>query len=140
MAKTGAIVARALRLLRVIDLADAPMPDQYTVGQTALNAMMAQWEHGPDGLALGWVPVDNPDDDFPAPEWAEDAITFNLAVKLRPEFGSTLDPDVVVGAQSGYSAILTYRTASSDNHLSLDDLPYPDGCRRGSLSAFYRGY
>ncbi|MGL5735457.1 MAG: packaged DNA stabilization gp4 family protein, partial [Beijerinckiaceae bacterium] len=110
MATVSAIVARSLRLLRVIDAEDGvPEPFQYIICQEALNAMMARWEA--DGIPLGWSAVSAPDDPLPAPVEAEKAIAFNLAVEVRPEFGATLDPDVAAVAQRGYSDLLRDVTA-----------------------------
>lgn len=97
------IVSRALRLLRVLDANAAPKAQDMADGMAALNAMMQRWEA--DGVALGWSAVDNPADTIPAPVEAEEAISYNLAVRLRPEYGATLDPDVVGIANAGLLAL-----------------------------------
>lgn len=104
MAKVGAVVSRALRLLRVIDQEEGPQPHQYSTAIEALNAMCARWEA--DGIAIGWVAVSNPDEELPAPDEALEAVAFNLAVKLRPEYGANLDPDVLDSARMTYADVL----------------------------------
>ena len=63
------------------------------VGLLLLNAMMAAWPV--DGWDLGWTPVVGPDDVLTSPEWADEAITYNLALKLRASYGASLDEDVI---------------------------------------------
>ena len=46
--------------------------------------MCTRWEA--NGLALGWANVDAADDTMPSPDEAEEAIVYNLALKLAPEY------------------------------------------------------
>lgn len=104
MAKVYDTIARALRLLRVVDARQALSASDLSTGIVALNAMMQRWEA--DTLALGWSPVSSPDDALPVPQEAEEAVAYNLAVRLRPEYGATLEPDVVQMARDGLDALL----------------------------------
>lgn len=97
------IVSRALRLLRVLDAHEAPEAQQMADAIFSLNAMMRRWEA--DGIALGWSPVDNPADVAPLPPEAEEAVAYNLALRLRAEYGASLDPDVIGIAQQGMAAL-----------------------------------
>lgn len=103
MAQVAKIVARALRLLRVLDANEAPEAEDFETARDALNAMMRRWEA--NGLALGWQDVQNPSEDIPSPAEADQAIVFNLALTLRPEYGASLDPDVIAMAQEGLAAL-----------------------------------
>ena len=103
MATVQDIVSRSLRLLRVLDANAAPKAQDMADAIVALNSMMQRWEA--DGTALGWSPVANPADTLPAPIEAEEAISYSLAVRLRPEYGATLDPDVIGIAQAGRDAL-----------------------------------
>ena len=94
MAKVQEIVARALRLIQVQDARQPVKAVDMQTGISALNGMCARWEA--NGLSIGWRPVSNPSDDMPCPVEAEEAITFNLALTLAPEYG-TEPPAVVVG-------------------------------------------
>ncbi len=93
MATVTEIVGRSLRILRVIDPNQPIKPSDMATAIAALNAMLRRWEA--TGLALGWSPVSNPADTLPAPDEAHEAIAYNLALRLRPEYGSNLEPDVV---------------------------------------------
>lgn len=132
------IVSRALRILRVVDPDEAVEGRRFDNGMKALNAMMAAWEAY--GRALGWSPVSNPADPMPtAPEFDE-AIAYNLACKLRPEYGVTISPDTIEFAKSGLALIRTTVEANTYARLELD-LPRADSDRfYGSLAAFNRGW
>ena len=103
MARVADIVSRALRILRVVDAHSAPSAQEMTDGIVALNGMMRRWEA--NGLALGWSDVEGPDDQVPAPDEAHEAIVYNLALKMRPEYGAALEPDVVQHAADGHAAL-----------------------------------
>ncbi len=97
------LISRSLRLLRVIDAEEAPEAKEAQDALMALNGMLRRWEA--NGLALGWNTVSDVSEELPLPDEALDAVTFNLAVKLRPEYGVTIDPDVRAEAESGLSAL-----------------------------------
>lgn len=138
MTKVVDIVGRALRVLRVIDPDEAVEARQFESARDGLNAMMAAWEAY--GRALGWSPVANPDDDMPTPPEFDEAIAYNLACKLRPEYGKPLEPDVVDFAQSGLALIRTSVEANTYARLELD-LPRADAQRAFDGGAgFYRGW
>ena len=80
----SSIINRAGRLLKVIDAASATPALFSENALIALNAMCLRWEQ--NGLAIGWAVVDQVDDDLPCQDYAEEAIAYNLAVALGPEF------------------------------------------------------
>lgn len=103
MPEVNKIVSRALRLLRIIDPNESPEAEQMAGAIEALNGMMRRWEA--NGLSLGWSDVTDQADIVPAPDEAIDAIVFNLATKLRPEYGVPLEPDVYINADQGLGAL-----------------------------------
>lgn len=132
------IVSRALRVLRVVDPDESVEGRQFDTAMKALNAMMAAWEAY--GRALGWSPVANPADEMPTPPEFDEAIAYNLACKLRPEYGVSLDPDTIDFAKSGLALIRTTVEANTYARLELD-LPRADSqrCFDGA-AGFYRGW
>lgn len=104
MALVSDIVGRALRLLRVINPTQPVKPTDFTTARDALNAMLTRWEAS--GVALGWSNVTAPDDVMPTPAEAEEAIVYNLALRLRPEYSATLEPDVVAMAREGWATLV----------------------------------
>ena len=103
MTQVAQIVTRALRLLRVLDANEAAEAMDMQTAILALNALMRRWEA--NGLRLGWVDVSGPEDVMPTPAAADQAISFNLAVTLRPEYGAPLEPDVVESAANGLNEL-----------------------------------
>ena len=132
MTAAATIIRSALGLLRVVDANEAPEAEDYADGVSALNAMMAAWAI--DGWDLGWVAVSSPSDVLASPAWADEALIHNLAVRLRPSYGVTLDPDVVAMARTGMATISAFiaREVEKDQHprVSYCDLPVGTGQRR----------
>lgn len=93
MALVSQIVNRSLRLLGVLDVAAAPAAVDSQTAISVLNALCSRWEA--NGLALGWANVSAPDDTLPAPEEAHEALAYNLAVKLAPEYGNVSNLQVI---------------------------------------------
>lgn len=99
MAKVEAIVGRALRLIHVIDPRQPVQAIDMQTGITAMNAMLRRWEA--NGMALGWNDVSAPDEDMPCPPEAEEAIAFNLAITLAPEYEQQPSQVVAIAAARG---------------------------------------
>ena len=102
--KVEALVTRALRLIQVIDPIQSVKAADMESAIHALNGMMARIEA--DGTALGWSPVANPSDDLPLPVEAYQAIAYNLAVTVAPEYGVTPLPAVQGMALTGMADLL----------------------------------
>ena len=107
MATASDIVSRALRLLTVLDPHEAAEAEDFETGTLALNAMCARWEA--NGMAIGWSPIVNPADDLPCPPEVEEALAYNLAVRLRPEYNVQLAQDVIEIAKEGMRALMRDR-------------------------------
>ncbi len=101
--KVSNLVSRSLRLLRVINANETPKAKDYETCIEALNGMVRRWEA--DGVSLGWSDVDNPGQDVPAPPEALEALAYNLAAKVRPEYGTELEPDVDYEARASYAKL-----------------------------------
>lgn len=121
MTKVATIVNDALGLLRVIDSNEAPEAEDVATAIRALNLMMRKWEV--DGLAFGWSDVAAPTQDIPIPQDAEEAVTYNLALRLRARYGAALEEDVVAIARSGLATLSAQMEASSFSRLTYPDLP-----------------
>jgi hypothetical protein len=136
MTQVSSIVRDALLHLRVQDAAEAVDAQAMQDAIRALNGMVQRWEA--DGVSLGWTDVSAPDDTLPAPAEAEEAISYNLAVRLRARYGVAIDPDVIQLATDGLAALRADVIANSFARVSYDDLPAGTGpC--GSLAGFLAG-
>lgn len=86
------LIAWSLRLLGVIDAEEAPSAEQATTAILPLNAMCSRWEA--NGTPFGWSPVSSAQDDLPVgPEYHE-CLAYNLALRLAPQYGKIVEPDV----------------------------------------------
>lgn len=133
MTSVASIVRDALRHLGVVDATEAPESYQSEDAIRALNLMMRRWEAS--GIAVGWVDVASPGGTLPAPAEAEEAIGFNLALKLAPGYGVAPRQDVIDYARSGKSALMADIASRDAARLSYD-LPGADhGSRLGDFLA-----
>lgn len=135
MSKVVEIVRDALSHLRVIDADSALDPRDLADGIRALNLMMRSWEA--NGLPLGWVDVSGPDDVMPTDFAFDEAIGYNLAVRLRARYGATLDADVVQMATDGKALISAMVTSSDYARIEYPDLPCSEGA--GRLGSYQEG-
>lgn len=103
MTQVQEIVRDALGHLRVLDGAGTISAIDMRDALRALNLLVRRWEA--NGLALGWSDVSEPTDTLPAPAEAEEALGYNLAVRLRARYGVPIEPDVVGMAQGGLAAL-----------------------------------
>lgn len=117
-------IESALRKIRVLDMYSTADATQITLGIDALNGMMQTWEA--NGIAVGWVPVASANDLLPGPLEAQNPIIYNLAIRLRPDYGATLDPDVIELAKEGVSMLRALGANAEYNRIEYDDLPSGD--------------
>jgi hypothetical protein len=101
--KTADLVARALRLIQVIDPLQSVKAQDMATTILALNGMMARIEA--DVVPMGWSPVSNSSDDLPLADEMVTPIAFLLAVEVAPEFGVTPLPKVEQRAAQGMAAL-----------------------------------
>jgi tail accessory factor len=103
MTQVATLVRDALVILGVRD-AQQPIPAvDMEDGIRVLNMMVRRFEA--NGMTLGWTDVSSPSDELPLPPEAEEAIAYNLAVRLRSRYQTSLDPDVLELARQGLSAL-----------------------------------
>ena len=103
MAKYADAVKRSLRLIQVINPTQQVSASDMQTGIEVLNSMLTRWEA--DGVTLGWAPSIVPDGELSVPDEAIEAVVYNLALRLCPEYGVEPMPVVVAGAQVGMAAL-----------------------------------
>lgn len=132
MTTTATLVGRSLRLIQVIDARQPVKAADMQTAIEALNAMVRRFEA--DGLALGWQPVANPSDELPLPPEAEEAVAYNLAVRLAPEYGVDVSPVVASAAVQGMNDLLRDQMVATPIQPLLD-VPTPSERRGADLTA-----
>lgn len=130
MSQVGEVVRGALLLLRVTDATEAPEAEDAQDAIRALNLMMRAWEV--EGISLGWRDVSTPADELPVPPEAEEVVTYSLALRLRPNYGVALEPDVISRAESGLAMLRAQIASNQYDRLTYDDLPVGQGQRVGA--------
>lgn len=137
MTEVAKIVRDALVLAGITDATEAPEAEDMADGITALNRMMHGWEV--DGLNFGWSDVSAPDEQYPAPVETEEAVVYNLAVRLSGAYGLDAKSAVVAIALSGMDRMRAYVASNDYARCTYDDLPVGTGQRSGSwMEGFFR--
>jgi len=122
----SAITTRALRLLGAVDANEALDAEDSETAILALNAMCRRWEA--NGMAMGWNDVANPSDTMPSPPEADEAIAYNLALRLAPEYQINPSAAVIAYADEGLRALQRDRLVEMPLSLANDA---PCGAGRG---------
>ena len=103
MATAAEVISDTLAQL-LVRQSEAPLqPDEFASGVRALNNMMASWADG--GLPLGYTAVDSLSDEVTVPDSAIEAIEFNLALRLAPQFGSAPSQLIMINAKESLNAL-----------------------------------
>lgn len=124
MATVGKTIARALRLIGVLDPGEPLEASDVETCIEALNAMCTRWEA--NGQAFGWSDVSNPSQELPsAPEY-DALLAFNLAIEVAPEY------DASVSIQVAQRALDLLAELRRDNEVATPieailDVPTPTG-------------
>lgn len=130
------VVRAALGHLRVTDMAGNVSAVEMVNAIRALNLLAREWEAS--GVTIGWSDVAKPEDPLPAP-FAEAALGYNLAMRLRPRYGAPLDPDLIALAQETLATVSAQVTATAFERIEYPDLPSGTGQRCGNWrDGFFR--
>lgn len=97
MTTAADIIGSALRKIGSVDPNEPIDASDYETCISALNRLMMRWEA--KTITLGWQPVTNPGDEISAPMEAEDAIIYNLAIMIAPEYGAQISMPIIAAAK-----------------------------------------
>ena len=125
----GDLVQGAYEQLKIWGLTVSAVPEETQLALKRLNGMLLHWES--KGIYLGWVVGDDsPNDESGLPDWAQEAVFTNLALKLMPAYGKTPTQLDVMQARESLLAI-----SLSD----FSNMEYPDTMPVGAGNQRY-GY
>lgn len=130
------IIRDALGYLRVIDANSALDENDVADALRSLNNMVRAWES--DGITLGWSDVADAIDTLNSPTEADEALGYNLALRLRSRYGVPLEQDLVALARDGLSTLRAAVASSSYERLMYPDLPSGEG--QGSMFGWRAGF
>lgn len=99
MAQVNDIVRDALGHLRVIDAGAPVKPIDMRDATRALNLIGRRWAK--NGLLETWTDVAEPTDTVPVPDTAEEPLAWNLAIRMRSNYGVEVPEEVGLLAIQG---------------------------------------
>jgi len=84
--------------------------EQLQSARRRLDSMLAEWNGG--GIRIGYPLPDSPedsalDDTTGVPDSANEAIITNLAIRLAPSFGKTVNPSTKASAKSSFAVLMS---------------------------------
>lgn len=108
-------------------------PDEQQAAVRRLDSMMATWG-GVIGIRLGYNATTNPDDSDPdqesgLPDWANEAVYLNLAIRLSAGYGKPVANATKAIAKQAYDMVLG-RCASIPEMQPMGNMPIGAGFKR----------
>ena len=102
-------VTEAYTELGMADYVFDLQPEQLLGACRRLDAMLAEWNGR--GINLGYTLPTSPentdiDQETTAPDWANEAIILNLAVKIAPMHGKTVSMETKAGAKLALNTVM----------------------------------
>lgn len=98
MATTASsIISRSLRLLRVLDAGEAMEANDAQDALETLNAMLAEWHEA--GIGLPDYSLATLTTKLATDAADREAIAYELALRLAPEYGVSLSPEMAAVGQ-----------------------------------------
>lgn len=98
--------------------------DQILDAMSDLDSMMATWNGR--GIYLGY-PLSSsptsgdPDEDSNLPDWAIEAATLNLGIRIAPAFGKVVSPDLKTSAKLALDGVMA--RAAMPMEMQVTNLP-----------------
>lgn len=105
MATTTAasLIRRALLILNVVDAEEATEAIESSDALAVLNAMLAEWYEA--GIGLHDYSLSSVTDTLATDAADSEAISYQLAARLAPEYGGQMSPIAVEMAQSTFARL-----------------------------------
>jgi len=108
-------------------------PAQLETAANKLNAMMASWSLS--GVRVGWASpssqaLNDINQDSLAPDYANEAIYTNLAVRLSSSFGKVVSPELRALSMASYSDLVNALTGDPPESQLPSTLPIGAGYKR----------
>lgn len=123
------LVQGAYEQIEIWGVTTNPTGSEAVIALKRLNSMMLHWEN--KNVFLGWnVGADDANDESGVPDWSEEAIITNLAVRLLPAYGKTATREQAGHAADAFQAI---------SLRCYDNMEYPDTMPVGAGNQRY-GY
>lgn len=107
-------------------------PDEQQAALRRLDSMMATWGGPGIGIRIGYnATVDpknsDPDQESGIPDWANEAVYLNLAIRLASGYGKNLPKSTTAPAKAAYDALLGAVYAQIPQVQPMGNLPIGAG-------------
>jgi hypothetical protein len=125
MATNQSLIDLALGKIGVVEGGDSADATDSATALGVLNRMMAEWRER--SMDMNWFTQDTLGDTAPLPEWAEEGIISNLAVRSASDFR------VIVSNELASEALLGRRTIGNTlinqelDNADMSHMPYGEG-------------
>jgi len=121
-------VIEAFSEMGLADYAYDLSPEQAQSCGRRLDAMMAMWSGR--GIKINYPIATDPenvdlDTETDVPDYANEAIILNLAIKIAPSHGKSLSPDTKASAKDALNTVLNYAAKPME-------MGFPEGMPRGA--------
>ena len=113
------IVTSALRKIGAVDASEAVNAEDFETAAQALNRMATRWEA--NGLAFGWSNITSPSDVITALIEAENALIYNVALEIAPEYGLPVSGFVQQRADDELASLRRDRFVASPLYSTTDE-------------------
>jgi len=117
------IIEDALREINVLNEVQSATAEQGTQGLRKLNQMAEMWKE--DSLDVGWFRQSDTTADAPIPDYAEQPMTYGLAVMMAPKYGASISPELATVI--GYSISTLRRKLIKEALDNVDMTHLPEG-------------
>lgn len=105
------IIGRALRILGVLDAGEAIKAEDAQDALETLNALLAEWHEA--NIGLPDYQIDSVTDTLASDVADREAIAYELALRIAPEYGATLSQEAALaGRQSMFRLRSRYLAVS----------------------------
>ena len=125
MATNQTIINEALGKIGVVEAGDSANPTDSATGLRVLNKMMAEW--GQRSLDMNWFPQDTLGDTIPIPDWSEEGVTSNLAMRAATDFRVPVSNELLTEATNGRRTIGNTLINQKLDNTDMSHLPYGEG-------------
>lgn len=112
-------------------------PEEMQDAILTMDAMLATWETY--GIRIGYQATVDPEDADPdqpsgVPDWANEAIYKNLAIRQAASFGKAVPSSLAVAAKAAYDGMLGLIAANPPQMQFRGNLPIGAGWKRSNLN------
>lgn len=125
MATNQAIIDSALGKMGVIEAGETANATDSATALAVLNAMMNEWRNR--SMDFNWFNQDTLTDSIPIPDWAEEGVKSNLAVRAATDFRTPVTQELITEATNGRRTIGNTLISQELDNADMTHLPYGDG-------------